>query len=123
MLIQRFLRKQSMRFTVSKISRRRTDQLRDFMTVLKLRAIDLDYGSRILQQGLGSRLNNPSFSGAGRSKEQKVSDRPADRAQPRQMSLISPHDLVNCFVLSNDEAAKFVLQVLRLPSRPGGIQY
>src|SRR5260370_42560524 len=121
MLIQRFLRQQWMRFAVPEVSRRRTDQLRDFMAVLKLRAIDLDYRSRIFQQGLGSRLDNASFSGAGRPQEQKVSDRPADGRQSREVRLISPHDLVNCLVLSNEEVTEFVLQILRLPSRPGGV--
>src|SRR6266849_5980578 len=102
-----------MRLAVSQISRRRTDQLSDFMAVLKLRAIDLDYCSRIFQQGLGRRLDDASFSGARRSEEQKISDGPADRGQSRQVSLINPHDLVNGFVLSNDKPAEFVLQILR----------
>jgi hypothetical protein len=37
------------------------------------------------------------------------------------VSLISPHDPVNCFILSNDEAVELVLQFLRLPTRPGGV--
>src|SRR5438309_6357584 len=110
MLIQRFLGQQWMRFAVSQVSRARADQLRDLMTVLKLRAIDFDYCSRILQQGLGGCLYDASLSGAGRPQEQEVSDRPSDRGQSRQMSLVSPHDLVNCFVLSNDEVAERVLQ-------------
>ena len=111
-----------MRFAVAQVSRRRPDQFCDFMAVLKLRAIDLDYGSRVLQQRLGGRLDNASFSRAGRPQEEKVSDRPADRRQSRHVSLISPHDLVNCFLLSNDEVTEFVHQIIRLPSRLGGIQ-
>src|SRR2546428_604239 len=79
MLIQGFLGQQWMRFAVSQVSRGRADQLGDLMTVLKLRAIDLDYCSRILQQGLGGCLYDASLSGAGRPQEQKVSGRPADR--------------------------------------------
>src|SRR6266478_2083959 len=109
MLIQRFLRQQWMRFTVPQVSRGRADQLRDLMTVLKLCAIDLDYGSRIPQQGLGGCFYDASLSGAGRPEEQKVSDRPADRRQSRHVSLVSPHDLLNCFVLSNDEVAELAL--------------
>src|ERR1700680_3423467 len=110
-----------MRFAVSQVSRRRADQLRDLMAVLKLRAIDLDHRSRILQKGLGGCLHDASFSGARRAQEQKVSDRPTDRGQSRHVSLVSPHDLVNCFLLSNDEVAKLVLQIIRLSSRLTGI--
>jgi hypothetical protein len=102
MLIQGFLGQQSVRLAVSQVSRGRADQLRDLMTVLKLRAIDLDYSSRILQQGLGGCLDDASLSGAGRSQEKKVSDRPAGRRESRHVSLIRPHDLVNRRVLSND---------------------
>src|SRR5947209_4274881 len=116
MLIQRFLRQQWMRFAVSQVSRRRPNQLRDFMAVLKLRAINLDYGSRILQQRLGGCLDDASFSRARRPQEEEICDRPADGGQSRHVSLISPHDLVNCFVLSNNEVAELALQVLRLPS-------
>jgi len=91
------------------------------MAVLKLRAIDLDYCSRVLQQGLGGYLYDASLSRAGRPQEQKVSYRPADRRQPRHVSLVSPHDLVNCFVLSNDKVVESVLQILRLLSRLSGI--
>ncbi len=42
MLVQNFLRQQSMRFAMANVSRRRADQFRDLMAVLKLRAIDLD---------------------------------------------------------------------------------
>ena len=38
------------------------------------------------------------------------------------MSLIGPDDLVNCFLLSNDQAAQFILQILRLPSLLAGIK-
>jgi len=51
-----------MRFAVFQVSR---NQLRDLMAVLKLRAIDLDHRSGILQQGLGP--------------EKKFADRPASR--------------------------------------------
>src|SRR6266566_260766 len=110
-----------MRFAVPQVSWGRPDQLRDFMAVLKLRAIDLDYGSRIVQQRLGGGLDNPGFSGAGRAKKQKVPNRPPNRGQPGQVRLISRDYLVNCFVLSHDEVTEFVLQIFRLSSRLVGI--
>jgi hypothetical protein len=91
------------------------------MTVLKLCAIDLDYCTGILQQGLGGCLNDASLSGACRPQEKKVCDRPPNRRQSRHVSLVSPHDLVNCFVLPYDKVVKSVLQILRLLSRFSGI--
>src|SRR5882672_10365832 len=98
MLIQRFLRQQWMRFAVSQVSWGRPDQLCDFMAVLKLRAIDLDYGSRIVQQRFGCRLHDASLSGARRAEKQKVPNRPPNRGQPGQVRLISLDYLVNGFV-------------------------
>src|SRR5260370_19332171 len=100
MLIQRFLRQQRMRFAVAQVSRRRPDQFCDFMAVLKLRAIDLDYGSRVLQQRLGGPLDNASFSRAGTPQEETISYRPSYPRQSRHRRLISPHDLVDCVTLA-----------------------
>ena len=46
-LIQHFLAQQRMRFAMSQISGRRADQLRNLVTVLEFRAIDLDDCARI----------------------------------------------------------------------------
>ena len=49
-LVERFLRQQRMRFAMSQISRRRTNQLGNLVRVLKLGAIDLDAGPRVPEQ-------------------------------------------------------------------------
>ncbi len=46
-LVERFLREQGMSLAVTKVARRRADQLCDFVGVLKLGAIDLDAGARV----------------------------------------------------------------------------
>jgi hypothetical protein len=79
---QGLLRPNRVRLAVSQISRRRTDQLRDLMTVLELGAIDLNYGARIAQQALRCRFHDASLARARRSEEQKVSDRRAAWGQP-----------------------------------------
>jgi hypothetical protein len=76
------------------------------MAVLKLRAVDLDDCSRIPQQGLGRGFHDPGFSGARRPQKEEISDRPAYWGQSRKVSLVSPDDLLNGFVLSNDEVAE-----------------
>src|SRR5215471_13462613 len=112
-----------MRFAVSQVSGRRADQLGDLVAVLKLGAIDLDYCLGIVQKGLSRGLDNAGLARPRRPEEQKVSDRPASRRQPRHMALVSSDDLVYRLVLSNDHAAKLVLQFLRLLSLPGGVQH
>jgi len=64
MLIQRFLRQQCVCLTVARY-RRRPDQLRDLMTVLKLRAVDFDYCLRFFSRTRRLPLRS-SLSGAGR---------------------------------------------------------
>ena len=60
-----------MGFAMPQISGRRTDQLRDLMAVLKLGAIDLDDGARILQQSFSGRFDDAGLAGAGRPKNRK----------------------------------------------------
>ena len=91
------------------------------MAVLKLGAVDLGYCAGIVQQRLSRRLYDASFAGTRRPQEEKISYRPAGRRQSGHVSLVSPHDLVNCFVLANDKVVELVLQILRLLSRLSGI--
>src|SRR5258705_5481621 len=110
-----------MSFAVSQVSRRRADQLRDLMAVLILRAIDLDCCPRILQQGFRGCLHEACLAGTRWPQEKKVCDRPANGGQPRKISLVSRHNLLNCILLSNDKRMKFACQILGLASRPCGV--
>src|SRR5580704_16292798 len=83
-LIQHLLRQQRMSFAVPQISGRRANQLRNFMAVLELSAIDLDYRARILQQRLCSRLHHTSLPAAGGTQKQKRSYRAPRGRQPRK---------------------------------------
>ena len=102
---------------VSEIPWGRSDEFGDFMTVPKLGAIDLDDSAGIADERLRSGFYCACLPGTSGAQEQEVSNRPTDRGQPSEKSLISPDDLVDCFVLSNDEVTKFFLQILRLCSR------
>jgi hypothetical protein len=57
-----------------------------------------------------------------RAQEQKVSDRPVGRGQASEMRLICRYNLVNSYVLSNDEAAELPGQIFRLPFRHGRVE-
>lgn len=85
MLIQRFLRQEGVRFAVSKVSRRRADEFRDLMAVLKFGAIDLNHRPGIVQQGLSRCLDDSSLARACRPQEEKISDRTARRRQTREV--------------------------------------
>src|SRR5262249_4256622 len=97
-------------------------QFGDFVAVLKLRAVDLDHCSGILEQNLGRGLDDSGFARSSRSEEQEVSDRTARRVQTRQVHLIYIYDLLDCLVLSNDHATEAAIQLCRVSSGFSGIQ-
>ena len=68
---------QRMRLPVSQISRRRTDQLRNFVRMLEFRAIHLDHCARIAEQYFRSGFHHAGLSGSGRSEEQQIPHRPS----------------------------------------------
>ncbi len=76
-LRQRFLRDQGMRLAVPQISRRRTNQFRNLMRVLKLRAIHFDYRARIAKQHFRRRFHHPRLPRSGRTEEQQIPHRPS----------------------------------------------
>ena len=80
-LVQRLLRQQRMRLSMSQISRRRSDQLGDLMAVLKLRAIDLDASACIAKQRLRHGLHDARLAAARRSQKQQIAHRSPRRIQ------------------------------------------
>src|SRR5690242_502071 len=102
-LIKGLLGQQRMGFAMPEISWGRPDQFGDFMTVLKLGAVDFNDGARVIEERLCRGLHCARLPRASGAQEQKVSDRSADRREPSEKSLVSPDDLNDCFVLPNDE--------------------
>src|SRR5581483_10213220 len=78
-LINDFLTEERMGLAMAQISGRRTNQLRDLVTVLELGAVDLDDRSRIVHQSFRSSLHSSGFSRARRSQEQKIPNRASGR--------------------------------------------
>src|SRR5579872_666961 len=76
------------------------------MRVLKLRAIDLDAGPRVAEQGLGHGLDHARLARSGRPQKQQIPHRTPRRIQSSQEHLINLYDLLNCLILSHDPAAK-----------------
>src|SRR6266481_1869551 len=73
-LIENLLSQHRMRFAMTEISRGRADEFGDFMTVLKLAAVDLNDSPRISEQGLRGRLHCVCLPGTRRPEEQEVSN-------------------------------------------------
>ena len=111
-----------MRFTVSQISWRRANQLRDLVAMLKLRAIDLDDSTRVLEQRFRRRLNNSGLARTGGTKEQKVSNGPAWGIHPREMHLVDVDDMLNRLILPDDHSSETRLQSARLATCLRGVQ-
>src|ERR1700693_322771 len=110
-----------MRFAMPEVSGRRADQLCNLVAMLELRAIDLDNRTRILQHRLSGSFDNTSLAGSGGSEEEEVSDRTSWRGHPGQIHLIDVHDLLNGFILADNQAAQAYFQGFRLSPRPGRI--
>ena len=122
-LRQGFLGDQRMGLAVAQISWRRTDQFRNFMRVLKLRAVHFNYRSGITEQDFSRCFHHARFSGASGAKKKKISDGPARRVQPRPKHLVQIHDRLHGFVLPHDPGAKRFLKVSRLDASPPGVQH
>ncbi len=121
-LIQHLLAQERMSLAVAKIPRRRANKLGDLMTVLKLRTVNLQHRSRVAQQTLRRRFDNPGFAGSCGAEEQEVPDRPVGRGHTRQEQLVDINNLFDCLSLTNDQPPQPRLQVLRFAPSPGRIQ-
>jgi hypothetical protein len=62
LLVEYFLREESLRLPVAKVTRKGPDQRRDFMTVLIFRAVDFDDRLGIADQRLRGSLHDSRFS-------------------------------------------------------------
>ncbi len=76
-LVEDFLTQQWMGFPVSQVSRRGSNQFGDFMAVLELGAVDLNYPAGVANQPLGRGFDEPGFPGPGRAQEKEISYRPS----------------------------------------------
>jgi hypothetical protein len=107
---------------MAQISRRRTDQLGDFVTVLKLSAIDLQHRTSIANERLCQSLYEACFAGAGWSQKQKVSDWASRSGHSREECLINIYDLIDGLFLADYQFSKVGVQLLRFVSRLRRIQ-
>ena len=96
--VEYFLTQQRMCLTMSQISGRRTNQLRDLMAVLKFRAVDLDYRARIANQRLRGCFHDTRLARSRWPQKQEVPNGTSRGRHPSQVHLINIHDLLDGLV-------------------------
>ena len=121
-LRERFLRDQRMRLAVPQISRRRADQLRNFVRVLKFRAIHLDHRARIAKQHFRRRFHDARLARTGRSQEQQVPHRTSRRVQAGAKHLVQVHHGLHRFVLPHNLPPQPRFKIPRLHAAATRIQ-
>src|SRR5262249_45920467 len=110
--IEVLLRQHRRSLTVSEVARRRTDQFRYLVRMLKLCAIDLCDQVGVAKEDLGGGLDYPRLARTRRPEEEQCSDRAARMSQARQKDLIQAGDASYSAILSDDQRGKFVLEFL-----------
>src|SRR6476620_5813707 len=112
-----------MRFAMSQVSGRRTDQFGDFVAVLELGAVNLNDRARILEQYFSGGFDDSGFARTRRTQEQKVPDWTSGRVHPSQMHLVDVDDLLDRLILPYDHSMESRLQLCRVPPGFPGIQW
>src|ERR1700730_5924547 len=95
-----------MRLPMAQVPRRRADQLRNLVRVLKFGAVNLDTGAGVAKQRFSHGFDDPGFSRSGGPEKQKISNRTARRIQSRQKHLVDFDHFLDGLVLTDDSAAK-----------------
>jgi hypothetical protein len=121
-LRERFLSNQRMRLAVPQISRRRTNQFRDFVGVLELGAVHFNYRARIAEQHFGRSFHHPRLARAGGTEEQQVPHRTPRRIQARAKDLIQVDNRLYRFILPHNLASQPRFKIPGFHAAEFGIQ-
>jgi hypothetical protein len=100
--VEVLLRQHRRSLTVPEVTRRRTDQFRDFVRMLKLRAIDLCDQVGVTKKDLGGGLDDSRLARTCRPKKEQRPDRAARVSQARQEDLIQAGDASHSAILSDN---------------------
>src|ERR1017187_1313730 len=99
------------------VSGGRTDQLGDFVAMLKFRTIDLDYRARVAHQAFRRSFHHARLAGTRGSQEKEIADRSSGAGHAGQVSLIDADDLLDGLVLAHNAFVQIGVQLLGL--QPG----
>ena len=97
---------------MAQVARRATDELRDLVRVLKLRAIDLDDGVVVIEQHFGSRFDNARLARTGRPQKQHGADGAARVLHSREVNLIEAGDAAHGALLADDQPRQLGFEFL-----------
>src|ERR1035437_8022895 len=98
------------------VSGGRTDQLGDFVAMLKFRTIDLDYRARVAHQAFRRSFHHARLAGTRGSQEKEIADRSSGAAHAGQVSLIDADDLLDSLVLTHNALPQIHVELLGLRS-------
>ena len=110
--VEVLLREHRRSLAVTEISWRRTDQLRDFVRVLKLSAVDLHDAIRISEENFGGRFDDARLTGTRRTEEQHRADRPIHRIHPSEKNLIEAAHAPYGAFLANNSGPETLFEIL-----------
>src|SRR5208283_1627093 len=113
-LVQRFLCEEGVSFAVTKVARGRTDQLRNFVRVLELRAINFDARTRIAEERLCHGFDHAGLAAARGTEEEKVTDWTTRSIKARQEHLINLGDFLDGGILPDDTLTHGFLEFTRI---------
>ena len=91
---------------MTEISRRRTDELRDFVAMLEFATVDFDYCSRVFQQTLRQRFDKTCFARSSRTQKHRPAIGRLGKQQATRLRLIHLDDLMNGIFLPDDSVRR-----------------
>ena len=97
---------------MAQVSRRRADQLGDFVRVLKLGAVDLDDRIWVAEQNFGGRFDDARFARTGRPEKQHRADRPVERIHAGEKNLVEAAHAAHRALLADDARRKSLFKIL-----------
>src|ERR1700730_18449554 len=95
-----------MRLAMPQISRRRANQLGDFMRMLEFRTVHLDHRASVAKQNFSGSFYDAGLARARGAQQQKIAHRAAWRVQSGAENLVKLDERLNAFVLANDSRAQ-----------------
>ena len=107
---------------MAEVSRRRADQFRDLVRVLKFGTVDLNDGVRFVKEHLGRGLDDTRFAGAGRPEKQQCPDRTRRIIHPGEIDLKQTAHTPNRTFLTDDLSQEFVFKLGRSGTFTVGVE-
>src|SRR5580765_7951655 len=111
-----------MSFPVTEVAWRRTNQLRDLVRVLKLRAIHLNDRASIAKQNLGSRFHDACFAGTSRAKKEQVAYGSSGSVQTCTEHLVEIDESLHALLLPHNFRTECLIESACVVAADAGIE-